>query len=503
MDNHDLFSEEEIRLEKLENIKKEGRRPYPDRFDKQINLLDCQKLEEGSIVSTAGRLVLLRDMGKLCFAHIQDITGRMQIALQINENFFDKDKYQFFVKHFDLGDFVGVTGTIGFTKKGEKTIFVNSYEFLGKALKPLPSKWHGLVDQEIKYRQRYLDLISDEDTRKRFQFRSAFIKALRFFYWDHGFDEVETPILTNSASGALAKPFKTHHNALDLDVYLRIAPETYLKECIVGGYERVFEIGRIFRNEGIDPSHLQDFTMIEHYVAYWNFEDNMNFMQSLFEKLIGDLCGSMIIEMPDRDGVIQTIDFTPPYNRISFRDLLFKDCGIDIDSYKTADSLRDVIKKAGIQFDKDIQIQNLGMGNLIDVLYKKVSRPKLILPTFITHHPLDLSPLARQNDSNPNVVDRFQLVINTWEVVNGYSELVDPIDQEKRFEKQATNKKAGDDEAHDKDDEYINSMMHGMPPISGVGMGIDRIVTLLTGQKNLRDVILFPLLRPQDNEKEN
>lgn len=498
------FKEEESRFEKLQKIKSLGVNPYPDKFDKQFTLLECFSFDEGIEVSTAGRLMLIRDMGKLCFAHIQDFTHKMQIALHIGEdaNSINKDLYKFFVKHFDLGDFIGVKGKIGITKKGEKSIFVTEFVFLGKALKPLPEKWHGLSSQEIKYRQRYLDLISSPQTRSRFKFRSDFIKALREFYWSNGFDEVETPILTNSASGALAKPFITHHNALDLDVYLRIAPETYLKECIVGGYEKIFEIGRVFRNEGIDQSHLQDFTMVEHYVAYWNFEDNMKFTENLFKTIIQKLFNTLVIDILDRNGNFQSVDFGVNWKKVSFRDLIFEDCGIDIDEYNTANSLRQEISNKGIVFDKDVNIEKLGFGNLIDTLYKKVSRPKLVLPTFVINHPIDLSPLARQNDKNPKIVDRFQLVVNTWEVVNAYSELVDPIEQQIRFDTQLQNKEQGDEDAHGKDDEYIEAMKHGMPPISGWGMGIDRIIALLTGQNNLRDVVLFPLLRPLKNNED-
>lgn len=500
----DLQAEEQVRLEKLEKIQEAGINPYPEKFDKKQSLSECFDLPEGTEVQTAGRLMLMRDMGKLCFAHLQDFDKRMQIALHVgdDENSIAKDAYKFFVKHFDLGDFVGVKGNIGVTKKGEKTIFVTEYVFLGKALKPMPGKWHGLADQEVKYRQRYLDLIADEQTRKRFKFRSDFIKALREFYWDRGFDEVETPILTNAASGALAKPFVTHHNALDTDVFLRIAPETYLKECVVGGYEKVFEVGRLFRNEGIDPSHLQDYTSVEHYCAYWNYEDNMQFTEEMFSEILPKTLGSMTVEIPGRDGEMQTVDFSGPWKRISFRDLLIQDCGIDIDQFPTADELRAEIHAKGIEFEKDVDISSLGRGNLIDTLYKKVSRPKIVNPTFVIQHPIDVSPLARQNDDNPKIVDRFQLVVNTWEVINAYSELVDPVEQEKRFESQAEHKEAGDDEAHDKDDEYVESMRYGMPPISGFGMGIDRIVSLLTAQTNLRDVVLFPLMRPKNDNSE-
>jgi lysyl-tRNA synthetase class 2 len=405
-----------------------------------------------------------------------------------------KDKLKLFTKIFDPGDFIGVSGKLFKTQKGEISILVSEYVLLSKTLRPLPEKWHGLKDQESIYRQRYLDLISNPETKSRFLFRSDLIKHLREFYWERGFVEVETPILTNNASGALAKPFKTHYNALDIDVFLRIAPETYLKECIVGGFEKVFEIGRCFRNEGMDPSHLQDFTMVEHYVAYWNYEDNMRFTEEMFSFILNKMMGKLKIQIKDRGGKAVEVDFTPPWPKVSFRDLIKQDCGIDIDKFKTAAALRKEIKAKEIKID---DLEKLERGNLIDALFKAVSRDKIIKPTFLINHPIDLSPLARRDDKNPETVDRFQFIVNTWEIINAYSELVDPIDQRERFDKQSEAKAAGDQEAHGKDDDFVRALEHGAPPISGWGMGVDRLVTLLTQQDNLRDVILFPLLRPQ------
>ncbi|NCD07715.1 MAG: lysine--tRNA ligase, partial [Spirochaetia bacterium] len=358
-----------------------------------------------------------------------------------------------------------------------------------------PDKFHGISDSELKYRQRYLDLIMDPETKERFQFRNDFIWELRNFYKNYNFEEINTPILCNTASGALAKPFNTHHNALDIDVHLRIAPELYLKRAIVGGYERVVEFARCFRNEGTDPSHLQDFTMIEHYAAYWNFEDNMKFTEDMLTSVIKKLKGTLKIEIPNRDGELVEVDFSAPWGKVSFRDLLIKDCGIDIDKFPDLESLRKEIKLKNIEV-KDID--SLGRGNLIDALYKVVSRPKLINPIFLVNHPIDVSPLARKNDDNPNVADRFQLVVNGWEIVNAYSELTDPIDQAYRFDKQMEAKGMGDEEAMNKDEDYIKAMEYGMPPVSGFGMGVERIVALLTKQQNLRDVVLFPLMRPEN-----
>ena len=472
-----------------------GIQPYPEKFDKKQTLKQCKEMKEGKKVKTAGRLIMFRDMGKLTFAHLQDFSGRMQIAIKQDE--IGKDDYKELMKIIDLGDFIGVEGEIFVTHKGEITILVKKWEFLGKALKPLPEKWHGLKDTEAKYRQRYLDLISNQETMERFKFRSEFIKELREFYWQNEFIEVETPVLCNAASGALAKPFSTHHNALDLDVFLRIAPEIYLKEAIVGGFDRIFEVARVFRNEGIDPSHLQDFTMVEHYAAYWNYEMNMEFTEKMLTDIIKKLKGTLKLTILNRDEEEVEVDFTPPWDRVTFRELLIKDCGIDIDKCLTVEELRKAIKAKKINVE---DMDKLGRGNLIDELYKKVSRPKLINPVFLTQHPLDLSPLARKNDDNNLIVDRFQLILNGWEILNAYSELVDPIDQEKRFDQQMAAKDMGDEDAMSKDDEYVDCMKYGMPPISGWGMGIERIVALLTKQTNLRDVVLFPLMRPRDEE---
>lgn len=495
-----INDEYKTRLNKLKNLREQGINPYPEKFEKLQLIAEVLKLKIGQKVKTAGRLLTIREMGKICFCHILDGSGKMQIVLKqddvdpVKSGISNGVDLKQFLKTFDPGDFIGVEGEVFKTKKGELSIAVKKFVLLGKTLRPLPEKFHGLQDQEAKYRQRYLDLIANQDSYKRFLLRSEFIKALREFYWDKGFVEIETPVLSNTASGALAKPFITHHNSLDVDAYLRIAIETFQKEAIVGGFEKVFEIGRCFRNEGMDPSHLQEFTMCEHYAAYWNFEDNMKFTEEMFSYLLKKLFGTLKIEIKDREGKFQKVDFKPPWPKVSFAELIKKDCGIDIDKCKTAADLRKKIKAKKIEIE---DIEKLERGNLIDALYKTVSRDKIIQPTFLINHPIDLSPLARSNDDNPDIVDRFQLIINTWEIINAYSELVDPVDQAQRFELQAKAKSGGDAEAHGKDDEYVKALEHGAPPISGWGMGIDRIVTLLTQQDNLRDVVLFPLLRPE------
>lgn len=385
------------------------------------------------------------------------------------------------------------------THKGELTVFVRSFQLLSKAFLPLPEKFHGLADEETIYRKRYLDMITEKTSYDRMVFRSRFVQKLREFYYREGFIEVETPTLGNSASGALAHPFTTHHEATDSDLYLRIAPETSLKKCTVGGMEKVFEIGKSFRNEGLDPSHLPEFTSVEHYAVYWNYEDNMDFTERMFGYILDELMdGNKKVEIINSKGEKHIVDFSGKWPRRSICDLIQEHSDINIYEENTLEKLQKAIQKAGIQIDG---MKKLSHGTLIDKLYKKVARPHIINPTFVIHQPLVLSPLARLNDTNPCIVDRFQLCINGWEVTNAYSELVDPVDQDERFKKQSDAKKAGDDEVAMPDDDFVAAMEHGMPPQSGFGMGIDRIVALLTAQPNLRDVVLFPLVKDKNPDK--
>ncbi len=486
------FSEQEIvRRETLEEMKKVIN-PYPERFVRNYELCDAAKLEDGiKDVKVAGRIVLMRKMGKLSFLTLQDINGRIQVSIKID--MVGEEAYDFFKKHIDLGDFIGVEGETFTTHTGEKTIRANSYTFLGKALKPLPEKFHGLTDVEAIYRERYLDLITSEESRKKFLLRSNFIKELRNYLNEAGYIEIETPVLNNKASGATAKPFITHHNALDVDLYLRIAPETYLKRAVVGGFTKVYEIARCFRNEGMDATHLQDFTMIEGYGAYLNYEDNMVFLQNMLQTIIQKLFGTLVLTIDDKE-----IDLSGNWPAISFRDLILKYSNIDIDVYNTKESLLKKIKEENIEIDSEVPLEDLGYGNLVDQLYKKVARPNVLGPVYLIKHPIELSPLARANDENKNLTDRFQLIINGAEIINAYSELVDPQEQEKRLLKQAELKAKGDVEAMPMDYEYIEAMEYGMPPISGWGMGIDRILQILTNSENIKDVIMFPLMRKKD-----
>ncbi len=485
--------ERQERIKKIDLIKEMGFEPYAGKFDRTHTAEEARKLTDGEPAKVAGRIMLLRDMGKLAFAQLQDFSGKIQIIFKVDV--LGQDEYKKIIKILNIGDHVGVEGEIFTTQKGELSVLIQKFTFLSKALRPLPEKFHGLKDVETKYRKRYLDLIMNEDARARFKFKSEFVSALREFYTSRGFYELDTPVLCNSASGALAKPFSTHYNALDIDVYLRIAPEIYLKEAIVGGFEKIFEVARVFRNEGMDASHLQDFTMIEHYAAYWDYVDNMNFTEEMLTTVIQKLKGTLKFSALNRDGEKVEIDMSTPWKKVSFRDILLEDCGIDIDKHKTAPELLAEINSKGIKID---DAEKLGRGNLIDSLYKKVSRPKLVNPTFLLNHPIDLSPLARKNSENPDTVDRFQLLINGWEVLNAYSELIDPIDQSQRFDLQVESKEKGDEDAMSKDDDYVEAMEYGMPPVSGWGMGVERIVALLTEQPNLRDVVMFPLMKPKD-----
>ena len=483
--------QEKARLEKLNFISTKVN-PYPERFEKTHEIKDIAALPDGSQnIKTAGRIIFIRKMGKLSFVIISDIQGKIQVSIQ--KNAVMDGQYEFFKNAFDIGDFLGVQGEIFTTQTGEKTIRAKEITFLGKALKVLPEKFHGVNDIEICYRQRYLDLIMNKDSQKKFMLKFNLIKELRHFLEYNDYIEVETPVLINKPSGDHAKPFISHHNALDMDVYLTISPETYLKRAIIGGFTKVFEFARCFRNEGIDATHLQDFTMLECYCAYYNYKDNMKFTQEMIKYAVTKVFGSSKIRVDNRE-----VDFSAEWDVLSFRELLLKDCSIDINGFETSDALLNEIKMRGIDLESETDLKILSRGNLIDLLYKKVSRPKMIKPTFLTAHPVSVSPLARSNDDNPTIADRFQLVVNGAEIINGYSELVDPIEQNKRLMEQARLNASGDSEAMMMDKEYVKAMMYGMPPISGWGLGIDRLLQVLTGEGNLRDYVLFPLMRPID-----
>ena len=489
----DISELKRVRLEKEQKLKDLGVNVHPERYEITHSLKDVRKLEEGvKNVRVAGRVMSKRKMGKISFMDLRDIEGKIQLVFKRDD--LGEENYKLLHATVDIGDFIGVEGETFVTQAGEKSIQVKSYEFLGKALRPLPEKFHGISNQEMLYRERHLDLIMNEETKKRFLLRSDFIKLLREFLWSKGFIEVDTPVLQNTASGATARPFITHHNTYDADVYLRISPELTLKKLVVGGFTNVFEVARDFRNEGISVNHLQDFTMVEGYSAYYNYKDNMKLMREMIIYIIGELFdGNLVVNIGGKD-----IDFGAEWDEISFRDLLIKDCGIDINNFPTAESLLNEIRERKIELDVE-NIESLGRGNLIDQLYKKVSRPYIIKPTYLTGHPIDLSPLARSNDDNPDITDRFQLIVNGQEIINGYSELVDSQEQERRLIEQNKLKDNGDEEAMSIDHEYIKAMEYGMPPISGWGLGVDRFLQFLTSSYNIRDVVLYPLLKRRDD----
>ncbi len=485
------IEERDIRIGKLKLIREKGVNPYVDRFEKTHSLLQAKKLPLNTEdVRTAGRILTVRLFGRLIFATLKDFSGKMQIALQ--EKVIGKEMFSFFKKFVDIGDFIGVEGSIFKTRAGEITLDTGKFELLSKTLRPLPEKWHGLTDQELIYRQRYLDLVMNDGTIERFLKRTRIIKSIRDFLDASDFVEVETPVLQTKPSGAIATPFATHHNALDLDLYLRIAPETYLKRCIAGGFEKVYEFARSFRNEGLDPSHLQDFTMLEYYAAYWNYEDNMRFTENLIKHVLEEVNGSLNLVFGEKG-----LNFNKEWRRVPMRDIIKETTRIDYTLFSNAEDLRKELIKKNIEIQ---DVETMGFGSIIDSIFKKAVRPEIIDPLFIIHHPIELSPLARRNDSNPMITDRFQLVVNGWEIVNAYSELIDPVDQRERLEEQARLHSKGDAEAMVMDEDFLTAMEHGMPPISGLGMGIDRFVCLLTNQENLRDIILFPLMKPAGNE---
>lgn len=485
-------SEQElVRRGKLESIR-EYCNPYPEKYELTHSIKEARELEDGTQdVRIAGRVVFLRKMGKLSFIRIRDIEASIQVSMQLD--LVGEEAYKFMKSSIDVGDFIGVCGEMVTTQTGEKTLRTHEFQFLGKALKPLPEKFHGLSDQEIKYRERYVDLIMNEDARERFLLRSKLIWEIRSFLNNHGYIEIETPVLNNKASGAMARPFKTHHNALDIDLYLRIAPETYLKRAIVGGFTKVYEFARCFRNEGMDATHLQDFTMLEGYGAYLNYCDNMKFLQDMIQTVVKNLFGNLEITIAGT-----TVDISGDWESISMRDLIMKYCPIDIYEYDTKEKLLAKIKEENLDIDSETPLEDMGYGNLVDQLYKKVARCNVVKPIFLTEHPISLSPLARANDDNPSLTDRFQLIINGAEIINAYSELVDPIEQERRLEEQARLKSNGDEEAMMMDRDYIGAMEYGMPPISGWGIGIDRLVQILTQADNIKDCVMFPLMKPEE-----
>ncbi|MCC6346844.1 MAG: lysine--tRNA ligase [Nitrospirales bacterium] len=482
----------EQRFRKLGELQELGINPYDGRFQPGSSAAGIRgKYEQVSkegleaeefSTSVAGRIVALRDFGKASFAHIQDGTGRIQIYLKKDVL---GEKYTL-VRKLDIGDIVGVSGRVFRTKTGELTLEVRDIVLLSKSLRPLPEKWHGLKDIEIRYRQRYVDLIVNPEVKEVFARRSAIIKAIRDFLESRGFIEVETPMMHQIPGGAAARPFMTHHNALDIDLYLRIAPELYLKRLLVGGYERVFELNKNFRNEGISTRHNPEFTMLEFYVAYKDYTYLMSFTEEIFSFVAEKVLGTL--KVPYGDAVI---DLTPPWPRIPMLEAL-KQKGVP------GDIIGDPEKAKEWARSKKLDIPTgASLARILDEIFKEFVEPGLIQPTFITDYPVELSPLAKRKPDAPELVERFELFIAAREIANAFSELNDPVDQKGRFMKQVEAKKQGDEEAHWMDEDFVRALEYGMPPAAGEGIGIDRLVMLLTNSPSIRDVVLFPQLKPE------
>lgn len=486
------FTEQElVRRGKLEEIAKVCN-PYPEKYEKTHSLQEAKNLEDGTVdVSIAGRIIFARKMGKLSFVRIRDLQGDMQLEFKVD--MVGEENYDFFKKQIDTGDFIGARGEIFTTQTGEKTLRVHEFKFLGKALRPLPEKFHGLVDTELKYRQRYVDLITNEESRKVFLGRSKFYAFLHKFLAENGFLQVETPIIQTAVCGASAKPFYTHHNALDLDCNLRIAPETFLKQCIAGGFDRVYEVAKCFRNEGMDSEHLQEFTQVEWYASYWNYQDNIKFYTKFIKSLLMELVGTTTIEYQD-----QVLDFgKEEWDKINYCEAMTEVFGFDFLSINEPSELKAKIIEAGLFTEADLADYK-SLSQIIDFVYKKKIRANIVDPTIIYNYPSVLIPLARRNDADPRRIDVFQVVAAGTELCKAYSELVNPIQQREAFEGQLRAKAQGDDETMDLDEDFLLAMEQGMPPISGLGFGIDRLMMLIYNVPSVRDVVLFPIMKPEN-----
>lgn len=485
----ELSEQELVRREKLNEIGKVCN-PYPDKYDVNYKLCDAAKLDDDvDNVSVAGRVVFMRKMGKLSFVRIRDLEGALQLEFKIDV--LGEDNYSFFKKQIDSGDFIGARGSMFTTQTGEKTLRVHEFKFLGKALRPLPEKFHGLTDVELKYRQRYVDLIMNEESRRVFLGRSKMYAFIHRYLGENGFLEVETPIIQTAVSGASAKPFFTHHNALDLDCNLRIAPECYLKECIAGGFNRVYEVAKCFRNEGMDPQHNPEFTQVEWYVAYWNFEDTIVFYKNFIRNMFKEIVGTDKIEY---QGV--ELDFgKETWPRINYVDRLTEILGFDFLSITDVLELKSKIVEKGFYTYEELN-EYKSLNQVIDFAYKNLIRKQIVEPTIIYNYPTVMMPLTRRNDEDERRVDMFQVVAMGSELCKAYSELVNPKQQREAFEAQLRDKELGDDETMDLDEDYLLAMEQGMPPISGLGFGIDRLMMLMFNQPSVRDVILFPTMKP-------
>ena len=487
-----LLAEKARRLARIAELRARGAEPYPYRFDRSHTLGEVRAAhgdiepgtETDAEVTVAGRVMLKRDTGKLVFATIQDRSDRIQLfvskAVIGDAGFAD-------TKELDLGDWVGVHGTVMATRTGELSVKADRVELLAKAVRPLPDKWHGLTDPDTRFRQRYADLIVNEEARRHFEVRHTVIASFRRTLADAGFVEVETPVLHVEAGGAHARPFVTHHHTLDMELYLRIALELHLKRLIVGGMERVFEIGRIFRNEGISPRHNPEFTMLELYQAFADWTDVMAITERLITDAARDALGTTVITLRD-----EQVDLADPWPRVSMCGAVSARVGRDVHPAQPVADLRELADRHGAGYEP-----TWGSGRIIESLFEELCEPDIVRPTFVTGHPVEISPLARVDRNDPHVTERFELFVLSSELANGYSELNDPVEQRDRFEEEQAAKEAGDAERGTVDEDYLRALEYGMPPTGGLGIGVDRVAMLLAGVDNIREIVLFPTLRPE------
>ena len=494
--NTEPLSAEEIqeqtrfRMDKLKALQESGKDPYEeltyDVTNHSTEITGDYDSFAGKTVRVAGRLMSKRGMGKVSFCDLYDRRGKIQIFTKIDN--LPEEEYQAW-QNLDIGDLVGVEGEVYMTEKGEVSILTKNYKLLAKCLHPLPNKYQGLKDTEIRYRQRYLDLIVNPQVKETFEKRSKVIKEIRNFLADRDFMEVETPLLVTNAGGAAARPFTTHFNALDIDLKLRISLELYLKRLLVGGFERVFEIGRVFRNEGMDTRHNPEFTLMELYQAYTDYNGMMELTESMFRYVAEKVCGTTLIKYGDLE-----IDFGKPFERLTMNDAIKKYAGIDFDTVDGDEAAKKLAEEHHIEYEAWHT-----KGDIVNLFFEEYCEKNLLQPTFIMDHPLAISPLTKKKKGSPDKVERFELFINTWEMCNAYSELNDPIDQRERFAAQDATAEAGNDEADHTDEDFLNALELGMPPTGGIGYGIDRLVMLLTDSPSIRDVLLFPTMRPLDS----
>lgn len=482
-----LTKETDIRLNKINLLKENNINPYAPKFEVTHTLPQARELEIGQSVRVAGRMTFRRTFGKFMFIQLSDIFAKIQVSLSVNE--IDLEKFKFFKTYVDIGDYVGIEGELYTTQTGELTIKALSFELLSKAMLPLPEKFHGLTDIEARYRQRYLDLIMNDESKKVLLGRSRLVSFIRSYLEKNDFIEVETPILQGAVCGASAKPFLTKHNALDKMCNLRIAPEVYLKQVVAGGFPRVFEVAKCFRNEGMDASHLQEFTQVEWYASYWNFEDNIRFFTQFIRELTTYMLGKAEIVIGDKVFVLgnefKRVDYTKTINEV---------LGFNVLDYDDVEKLKEKVNSLGMFDPDDIDFLKT-CGAVIDYIYKRKIRPNIIEPTILFNYPACLVPLARPSDEEPRTIEMFQFLINGEEICKAYSELVDPVIQRRTLEEQAKAKAMGDEEAMDVDEDFLLAMEHGMPPMSGLGMGIDRLLVMLYQQPSIRDVVLFPIMK--------